>query len=154
MKVNSKRLVTICTIVVGFGLSCSAVSDFPRLHEQMPPVQSDSLWAVGSAQTAHGCTILRGSVAFQVGTIDGKTIAFVSTRDRHFSTPDGIRIGDTHWNVLRAGGSPVIEEPSWGYYSRLPSGWNAQYGGVPGIGSVGEVAINRDSVVQELFLRQ
>ena len=153
MKANSRRLVAICTFLVGLGLSCPTESDFPRLHDQMPCSQSDTLWAIAAAQTARGCEVVRGGVKFFVGTIDGKTIAFVSTRDIQFHSPEGIQVGHTHQNVLNAGGSNVSVEPSWGYYSHLPSGWNAKYGGVPGVESVGGIAITRDSVIQELFLR-
>jgi len=58
--------------------------------------------------------------------VDVKTnnnvVTNISTRDSKFSTPEGIRIGDT-WSKVKASGGKVFYDENNICYLRLPSGW-------------------------------
>ena len=126
----------------------------PRIGDPMPCIPSDTMmYMIRSAQLAWGCEIVVDGAKFFVGTIDKKRIAYISTEDHLVTTPEGIHVGNRLDDVLHANGSEIIAEPGWGYFSRLPSGWNALYAGVPGLDTVGGSLIRRDSIVARLFQR-
>lgn len=53
------------------------------------------------------------------------TVRKVFTYDKGFTTPEGLKIGDTLKKVLAvAKGEPRLE-PGWGGFVKLPSGWYA-----------------------------
>jgi len=53
---------------------------------------------------------------------DSDVVMNISTRDSKFSTPEGIRIGDTWFEVKASGGQELFGENEI-FYVRLPSGW-------------------------------
>ena len=121
----------------------------------MPCMPSDTImYMIKSAQLAWVCEIVVDGAKFVVGTIDKKRIAYISTEDHQIMTPEGIHVGDSFDVVRHANGSEILAEPGWGYFSRLPSGWNAVYSGVPGLDEVGGIPLRRDSIVVRLFQRQ
>ncbi len=113
----------------------------------------DMMFAISASQFVKGCRVTRSGVNFLEGSIDGKTVDFVSTQDSTFTTSEGVHVGSSFREVVLAGGTQIQEEPSWAYFSRLPSGWSARYGGVPGIDIHGIDSMKCDSIVHELFLR-
>ena len=127
----------------------------PRLGDPLDCAPShDTMFAISPAQFVKGCSISKSGVKYFVGSIDGKTIDFVSTQDSNFRTPEGVRLGSSIREVILAGGTQIYEEPSWAYLSRLPSGWSAKFGGAPGMEIRGTASLKCDSVVHELFLRR
>jgi hypothetical protein len=103
--------------------------------------------AISPSQTAAGCTASLAGIHYFLATMDGRTVAFVSTQDALFRTPEGIAIGSSLADVQAAGGSPVVALPGWAYVARLPSGWTAHFPGVPGVMGV---APTPDSLVWKL----
>jgi len=127
----------------------------PTIGQKMPCTPTPSvLYAISSADFAPGCETILFGIKFFLATNDGERICYISTQDPKFKTPEGIHVGDTLKDVLGAGGSMPIEETSWAYYSELPSGWCAQYPGIPGLGKFDGGPPESDSKVVKLFLRQ
>lgn len=110
-------------------------------------------YVIASAQTAPGCGVRAGGIMYFVATIDGRTVAYISTRDPRFITPEGLRVGSTGLEVTEKGGSQVLGETGWRYFARLPSGWCAMFPGIPGI-SVEELTPPETSTVYEFFKRK
>ena len=131
-------------------------SPIPKIGDPIPCHPVDSIvYPIASAQLSGGCEAIYGSITFFLATTDGSTISYISTGDSLFSTPDGVKVGVSYKRVRLLGGSRIIEETGWAYYSRLPSGWCAKYSGFPGgatTDSTYEFA-PCDSVVCEVFLR-
>jgi hypothetical protein len=103
--------------------------------------------AISPSQFAAGCTASLAGIQYFLATLDGRTIAFVSTQDALFRTPEGISIGSSLADVQAAGGSPVVEILGWAYVAHLPSGWTVHFPGVPGVTGV---APTPDSLVWKL----
>jgi hypothetical protein len=121
----------------------------------MPCNPADSIqWIIASAQTAQGCEINRDGVRFFVATIDHKRISYISTEDGNFVSPEGIHVGNSRDDVLKAKGTEMIAELGWAYYSKLPSGWCVRYAGMPGVDSLGGQTLHRDSTVVGFFMKQ
>lgn len=53
-----------------------------------------------------------------------KDTIYLSTSDRLFQTPEGQRIGTTFAEIPEKLRKSLQEEAGWGYYIKLPSGWN------------------------------
>lgn len=68
-------------------------------------------------------SIIFRSVEFGVETDRAQRIERITTRDRTFESPEGVRVGSTSELVTSRGGSPPVLVPNWAYYSELPSGW-------------------------------
>lgn len=130
-------------------------SPHPQLGDNVRCVLSDtSRFAISRSQFAKGCYTSISAVRFFIGTIDEKVIDFVSTQDLSFRTPEGIHVGCSLRDVLAVGGTDAIEEPSWARFSRLPSGWCARLGEVPGLKIPGLIPTSCDSTVYSLFQRR
>ena len=131
-------------------------SPIPRIGDRIPCGPVDSIvYAIASAQLSHGCKAICGGIPFFLATNDWITISYISTRDSSFSTPDGVRVGQSYERVRWLGGSQIVPEIGWAYYSYLPSGWCAKYSGFPGGTSTDSrfILAPCDSVVCEIFLR-
>ncbi|HET7228663.1 MAG TPA: hypothetical protein VFJ16_01540 [Longimicrobium sp.] len=59
--------------------------------------------------------------------VQGDTVVHVSTADPGFSSPEGLRVGDSLQKVREHGGGEPGLMPGWGYTSALPSGWYAAF---------------------------
>jgi hypothetical protein len=70
-----------------------------------------------------------------VASVDGRKVAYVKTSDSHFITPEGLKVGSSLDEVRRAGGSAVVAEAGWAFFSDLPSGWRAMFSGLPDHGA-------------------
>jgi hypothetical protein len=116
------------------------------------PCEADptQLFLIAASQMSPGCEAVIDESRFYFAANQGGTVAFISTRDPRFFTPEGVSVGSTLKEVLGAGGNEVIAEPGWGFYSRLPSGWAARFSGVPGVSGAPP---NTNSTAVEVFLR-
>ena len=52
-------------------------------------------------------------------------LQYIATSSLEVQTPDGVRVGQTLEEVLRAQELEVQLWPGWGYFVELPSGWKA-----------------------------
>ncbi len=138
--------------ILQFILATSFCIAQPKVGDPMPCAFPDSIsYGISSAQFAYGCKFTFDRIRYFVATTDKSRIAYVSTQDTSFRSPEGIHIGSTYQDVRRIGGTEIIAELSWAYYSQLPSGWFAQYSGFPGADSIAGISMKTDSVVQKLF---
>jgi len=121
-------LVTACS-----GTRSSAP---PVLGGELPcELEDGTRHGVSSAQTARGCEVLADGVRFFVASVDGRKVAYVKTSDSHFITPEGLKVGSSLEDVRGAGGSAVVAEAGWAFFSELPSGWRAMFAGLPDHGA-------------------
>jgi hypothetical protein len=153
---RNRRVIMTVIGIVGTAACMTAGSragsTVPQLGMRMPcKPKAGAEYVIASAQTSPGCSAVVAGTEFFFGTADKRSVAFVSTSDRKFRTPEGVAVGSTLSEVLSKGGGPVVAEPGWGYYSVLPSGWVALFPGVPGVAGASPTA---DSVVIEVFLRR
>jgi hypothetical protein len=82
---------------------------------------------ISSGQFAPFCTVRSDGVIFTIASVDRKTIAFISTNDSTFVSPEGVAIG-VELNELKAKyGLPLRVETGWAFYIVLPSGWCASF---------------------------
>jgi hypothetical protein len=108
----------------------------PKVGDVMPCAFSESIhYAISSSQFVYGCEYIFNGINYFVGTIDKSHISYISTTDTLFKSPEGIHVGSTHKDVLKKGGSEIMEEIGFAYLSKLPSGWYVSYSGAPGLGS-------------------
>jgi hypothetical protein len=143
--------LSLCIIV-----ACSAgvrvPSTLPEIGQRMPcQVSKTNIYMISSAQLSPGCEVKVGGITFFFASNDRNRIVYLSTEDPSFSTPEGIRVGSVLTDVLSSGGGEVLAEGGYAYYCRLPSGWYAQFPGIPGV--LGEPPVNT-SKVQVLFKKR
>jgi hypothetical protein len=131
--------------------SCTA-ADAPVVDARVPCrlVRSNQI-VIAAAQTAPTCRYLVNGVPFVVGSLDGQTVAYVSTTNSDFRTPEGVHVRSVLGDIAETGGSPVRSEAGWRYFSRLPSGWCAVVEGIPDSASNEP---SKDAPVVELFIRR
>lgn len=131
-----------------------AQNNILKIGEPIPCVVVDSVrWLISSGQLAKGCYKSFNNIDFFFATIDEKTIFFISTKDSNFVTPEGFKIGDCYKIINSKSKSDIIYEPGWGYYSKLPSDWFANYGLDEASASHHIMVINSDSPVFQFFQR-
>ena len=133
-----KRRRAALTLVTMVATACAGRSprtvESPVLGSQMPCVPvKDTQYAISPSQFAVGCEVVTHGIVFFVASVDGERVAFVSTKDAGFSTPEGVRVGSTRSEVQKLGGGEVVDIRGWAYVVDLPSGWSAHFPGAPGI---------------------
>jgi hypothetical protein len=142
-------------LLSSYSQSFLAEARLPKLGQKMPCVPDASKqYAIAQAQLAEGCEAIISDITYFFGTTDHKTIAYISTRDPKFRTPEGIHVGNTLIDVLSVNGGAPIEERGWAFYSILRSGWRAEYPGLPGSGGDFGKAPEQSSKVVKLFIQR
>jgi hypothetical protein len=98
----------------------------PQIGDPAPPgfERSRQGTLAGPSQLYPSFTARHGRVEFEVGVANDGLVAYVSTDDRDFATPEGVRAGKRFSRLLRDG-AEVIKEPGWGCHVGLDSGWHA-----------------------------
>lgn len=102
----------------------------PRLGAAPPPkIPSEFRILAGSSQLSPAYRVRYQGVVYDVGTNQEGKIAFISTSESSFVTPEGIRKGDRLEKVRKLTGikEPASWEPGWSCFIRLRSGWNAAF---------------------------
>ena len=77
---------------------------------------------VSSGQMSPYTTIKIHGCEFDLVTRDDDTI-YLATNDRKFQTIEGYKVGTKFSELPKDAQAELIEEPGWGYYFKLPSGW-------------------------------
>ncbi len=62
-----------------------------------------------------------------IGADENWAVNYISTSDRAFVTPEGIKVGDSAGKVLEISGAAVTKANDYVFYIRLPSGWRAKF---------------------------
>jgi hypothetical protein len=143
-------------LAIVFLVCCSTRSNLPHasgvaLGARVPcRLANGELYVIAAAQTAPGCEVTVNGIRYFVASIDHRHVAYVSTRDPLFATPEGVRVGDSLSDVRGKGGSVVLPETGWRFFSRLPSGWNTVFAGIPST----EATEPTSGEVVEFFLRE
>ncbi len=129
------------TLIFQYGwqyLQYSRINQSIELGDELPEdaIQTGHLVLVSSAQLSPSYIIMRGEHVYEVTVHievrDGKVVSiidYISPLDKEFTTPEGIRVGDSFEKVRRVSKEDVIREPGWGFYAyiKLPSGWGAAF---------------------------
>lgn len=101
----------------------------PQLGTTFPISRpSSEFWVTAAGQLRPSYAASFGGVRYVIAVDDTRRIRYIETRDPEFRTREGLHIGVTEADVLAAGGGAAIDEPGFGRYSRLQSGWSAYYG--------------------------
>jgi hypothetical protein len=93
-----------------------------------PPACTHTI--AGASQTWPNYATKVDGVEYSIGIDDDgdekDLIRFISTTDPAFAPPEGLRIGASPAEALKAApGQEIVLENGWGNYVRLPSGWMA-----------------------------
>ena len=100
----------------------------PRLGDRLDGVSpSQTLEVTGSGGLEPSYLLRHRGILFTVCAHSDLRITYIRTSDASFSTPDGVRVGDSLASVRAASPEPVVHERGWAHYVRLPSGWNAGF---------------------------
>ncbi len=102
----------------------------------------------GSIDDAYSVSV-RG-VRFVVAVSQSGTVTYVGTTAPAFRTPENIHVGSGLAEVLAAGAAAPLPEPGWGFWTSLPSGWNAAFLTDP---PYTEGALSPNATVRWLFRR-
>lgn len=101
----------------------------PQLGTVFPIQQASSeYWLVDAGQMSPAYRVTFERVQYIVAVDPMRRVRYVETTDPQFRTREGLSVGASDAEVFAAGGSRAIDDPGWGRYSRLQSGWNARYG--------------------------
>ena len=80
-----------------------------------------------SAQTYPYEDVYFAGIKYGVGVNDAGRIAYLTTSDSKFKTPEGISVGSPLEDVLRVGAAAPWYEPGWAHHTKLPSGWSVAF---------------------------
>jgi len=66
-------------------------------------------------------------VDYSVGVDARGKVRYLATKSTSVVTREGVRVGQSFYDVRRVQGVRVVAWPGWGYVAELPSGWNAAF---------------------------
>jgi hypothetical protein len=104
------------------------LSRMPRIDEKLADCPASFLEMLGPSELAPAARVRSAGIAFFVAFNENGRIKSISTADPKFYSGEGVHVGSTLREVTAAGGDKPQMLPGWGYYSHLPSGWNAGFG--------------------------
>ena len=93
----------------------------PKL-DPLPKISLGKLTLVSSAQISPCTTVKINGSDFDLVTRDNDTI-YLTTNDKRFQTPEGYKVGTRLSELPKNIQQELTEEPGWGYYYKLSSGW-------------------------------
>jgi len=116
---------------------------------------------VSSGQTWPSYEANIDGIKFTVGVDKIASLRFISTSDPSFSPPEGLHVGDPAAAAQKAvPAGPMMEEPGWGSYIELPSGWYAfiddtrfDPSGKPVDMNLGTRPLGKDATIRFFFRR-
>jgi hypothetical protein len=101
----------------------------PQLGAIVPLRNAPSqLWLTAPSQMSPSYVVSFNGIRYVIALDALDRIRYIETTDDAFRTRDGLRVGASEADVLAAAGQAAVEEPGFGRYSHLQSGWNAHYG--------------------------
>lgn len=103
----------------------------PKVGGRLPCEFEGTHYGISSAQIAPGCTVTIAGITYFVASLDRRHVAYIQTADSRFVSPEGLRVGSSLQDVRNAGGGERVGERGWKYFSNLPSGWRAEFTGMP-----------------------
>jgi hypothetical protein len=110
--------------------SCSSASGHQphEIGEECPcDADSGEMVLISAGRFAESCQVTVQEVPFTVARDRAGRIVYVDVADTRFETADGIRVGSTLADVLKAGAAVPQKEPGWAFHTLLPSGWRAAF---------------------------
>ena len=87
---------------------------------------SQAMLRVGPSLLLPSVQIKVSNIEYTVATQENK-VAFISTSDKAFATPEGATLADTQLDLIKKYAGTVEQIPYWGQYISLPSGWCALF---------------------------
>ncbi len=108
-------------------LGCNLPNAVPNLGDHYQIQKPGMSMMVASAQTWPYEDAYYSGIKFGIGVNRQDRIAYVVTHDAKFKTPEGIFVGSTLEDVLKAGAAPTWYEPGWAHHTKLPSGWSVAF---------------------------
>ena len=124
----------------------------PRIGARFEPGVESShheLTAAGSLDRAYVVAV--NGVQFTIAVSSKRDVVYVATTDTSFQTPENIRVGSSLASVRAAGAGEPLPESGWGFYTALPSGWQAAFTNGQ---SLSESPLPENARVRWLFQRQ
>ena len=106
---------------------CSSPSVVPGLGAHLTLPSGSNYLLVSSAQLWPHQEMEFSGIKYDIATNDKSQVAYISTSDPNFHTPEGLFVGSTLEQVLTAGAKTPWREPGWAYHTPLPSGWSAAF---------------------------
>jgi hypothetical protein len=100
--------------------SISKAEHFPTFT--VPKIRLEKMIMISSAQVSPADSVLIRGVPFNL-VKDGEDTLYTGTQDTAFETPEGFKIHHRLSDIPEAFKSSMEQEPGWGYYIQLPSGW-------------------------------
>ena len=92
-------------------------------------IHNHKYWLIVSSSQISPCfDILVENIEYSIGYNEkNNSITNISTSDFSFYTPEGYKIGDFFYTFSDSLKSELICDRGWGYFIKLPSGWNATF---------------------------
>src|SRR5690242_15694716 len=96
MRIRHRKTLVAMWLALACSSQRSSQKSLPILVGSPMPcrVTANEQYIVASAQTAAGCEVVKSGIRYFVATINGRDVAYVSTNDTSFQTPEGLRVGD------------------------------------------------------------
>lgn len=121
-------LVTSCATKEFFKVPELKLSQLPEIGAIIKnPPKSRTLTMTSSASTDPEYQMKINAINYSVALNAVGKVKYIATDDISFSTPEGLKIGDSYSKVKEITKKTFIEESGWGYYIKLPSGWCAGF---------------------------
>ncbi|HNQ78465.1 MAG TPA: hypothetical protein PKJ37_06400 [Acidobacteriota bacterium] len=129
----------LLTTTVWILLTSCATKDFFKVPElrlsQLPeigtiikkPPKSRTLIMTSSASTDPEYQMKINAINYSVALNAVGKVKYIATDDVSFSTPEGLKMGDSYSKVKEITQKNCVKESGWGYYIKLSSGWYAGF---------------------------
>ena len=101
----------------------------PRIGSRLPRKarSTGNVILIQSADLAEEFRLTVGERTYFLGVSSKHRVSHIEIRDREFTSPDGIRVGDPVKRALQVPGATLHQWPGCFAFVRLPSGWAAGF---------------------------
>jgi len=126
---NNSSDAGVSTVPNSVEMTALAIRELPAVGEQLatPLPKSKTFVLASPSQIYDSHKMTADGIVYTLGVSREGVLRYLETQDESFATPDGVSIGMRLEDLERSFGSPILNEPGFAYFVRLPSGWNAAF---------------------------
>src|SRR5215470_8157465 len=121
-----KRLLVFIIISTLFAFSCKEYPTKKEAKVSQLPMLPDTLAFVSAGSLLPSKTVFIDHIDFTLVKQNQDTL-YLMTHDPGFSTPEGYKVGTKLKELRKDLQKNLQQEPGWGYYTKLKSGWNLAF---------------------------
>ena len=122
-----KAIISLCLLLIATSCLSSNVNLSSPLPKNAVKLKHGLLTS-SSSINSEAYTVYENGIKYVISVDKNKEINYISTMDKNFMSPEGIRVGNSLQQVLNVADSKNInKEFGWAFFVKLPSGWSVAF---------------------------